>query len=268
MEQCMTAAGEQFEKLLEIMATLRGPHGCPWDKEQTHASICPSFLEELHEFIEAVEDDDIEAMREELGDLCLHIAFQAQVARERGEFEMAGVLAGINEKLVRRHPHVFGTQQLDTPEAVLRNWEHIKKAEKKHSARTSVVDGIPRNLPALSKAHKLQKKVRKVGFDWQHIEDVLAKVDEELAELRAALAGGATDHVREEIGDLLFSVVNVARFVDVDAERALHQTVRKFMRRFRALEDDFAARGAKLDGATLAELDAVWNQVKARERAG
>lgn len=263
----MTAAGEQFEKLLEIMAHLRGPQGCPWDKEQTHASICPAFLEELHEFIEAVEDHDIAAMREELGDLCLHIAFQAQVAVDNHEFGMADALAGINEKLVRRHPHVFGTQQLATPEAVLHNWEQIKKTEKTHQARTSVVDGIPRHLPALSKAHKLQKKVRKVGFDWNNLADVLAKVDEEVAELRAALASGVAEHVREEIGDVLFSIVNVARFVDVDAERALHQTVRKFMRRFRALEEVFGARGAKLESATLAELDAVWNEVKQRERA-
>ncbi len=252
----------KFEELMDVMAKLRGPNGCPWDKQQTHASLTSGFLEELYEFIEAVDDNDIETMREELGDLCLHIVFQVQLAREAGEFTMTEVLEGIIEKLVRRHPHVFGDITVGDADEVIVNWDTIKKKEKKNAARTSVVDGIPRHLPALSKAHKLQRKVRKVGFDWDRLEDVMLKVDEELGELRDAIKEGNQAHVTEELGDLLFSIVNVSRFVDVEPEQALHKTVRKFMNRFRAIEAGLEKRGKTVDDATFEEMDALWEETK------
>jgi tetrapyrrole methylase family protein/MazG family protein len=257
-----SGAAAAFARLLDIMTTLRGPNGCPWDREQTHTSICTAFIEELHEFIEAVDDNDAAAMQDELGDLCLHIVFQAQIAHERGEFTIEDALNNINAKLIRRHPHVFGAVTVETPDDVVKNWEQIKKTERTHAARASVTDGIPRHLPALSKARKLQSKVGKVGFDWEHVDDVLAKVDEELREVRTALAAGRPEDVREELGDLLFAVVNVARFVDVDPERALQQTVRKFIRRFCAMETEFARRGKRLEDSTLAEMDAAWERAK------
>jgi len=262
----MATDGRKFEKLVTIMAQLRGPHGCPWDKEQTHESLVPTFLEELHEFIEAVEDGDFEAMKEELGDLCLHLVFQARLASERKRFAIGDVLDGIAEKLIRRHPHVFGTVKAKHAADVLRNWEHIKRAEKK-KGRTSVVDGVPRRLPALSKAHAVQRKVKRVGFEWRRIKDVMAKVDEELGELRAALASGRQAAITEELGDLLFSIVNLARFVEVEPERALHKTVRKFMDRFREVESRLALRGKTPEQSTLEEMDALWTDIKkARKR--
>jgi len=226
----MNKYGEKFEELINVVAKLRAPDGCVWDREQTHESITHGFVEELYEFIEAVEDKDVKTMKEELGDLCLHVVFQVQIAKEEGEFDMAEVLDGIIKKLIRRHPHVFSDAKVKNSKEVIQNWEEIKKGEKEE--RKSVVDGIPRHLPALSKAHKLQKKVKKVGFDWENIEDVLLKVEEELKELREAIKEKDKEHITEELGDLLFSVVNVSRFVDVQPEQALHGTVKKFMNRF------------------------------------
>jgi len=257
---------ERFERILEIMRRLRGPGGCPWDREQTHASLLTSFTEELYEYIEAVEDGNDAAMRDELGDLCLHIVFQAQIAEERGAFSIAQVLDGLAEKLIRRHPHVFGDATAGTAAEVLHNWEQIKKREHTHAARQSLVDGVPRHLPALAKARKVQHNVQKAGFDWNNVHEALAKVDEELGELRAAIAAGRDDHVKEELGDLLFSIVNVARFVQVEPERALHRTVEKFMRRFRKIEERLALRGSSPAASTLAEMDALWNAIKAEEK--
>jgi len=258
--------GERFTRILHIMQQLRGPGGCPWDREQTHASLLTSFTEELYEFIEAAEDGNDAAMRDELGDLLLHIVFQAQIAAERGAFTIADVLDGLADKLIRRHPHVFGSAKADSAAEVLHNWEQLKKQEHTHAARTSLVDGIPRHLPALAKACKVQHKVQKAGFDWNNADEALAKVDEELGELRTAIAAGHAAHVKEELGDLLFAIVNVARFVNVEPERALHHTVEKFMRRFRQVEKELAARGSSPEHSTLAEMDALWNEIKRRER--
>lgn len=267
MSSAPTSNGERFTRILEIMERLRGPGGCPWDREQTHTSLLTSFTEELYEFIEAAEDGNDAAMRDELGDLILHIVFQAQIAAERGAFTIAEVLDGLADKLIRRHPHVFGTAKAGSASEVLHNWEQLKKQEHTHAARTSLVDGIPRHLPALAKARKVQHKVQKVGFDWNNVDEALAKVDEELHELRAAIKAGHDAHVKEELGDLLFSIVNVARFVNVEPERALHQTVEKFMRRFRKVEAELAARGSAPERSTLAEMDAIWNDIKRREHA-
>jgi tetrapyrrole methylase family protein/MazG family protein len=257
----MSIAGEKFEELLSIMAALRAPDGCPWDREQSHTSLTTTFIEELYEFIEAVEEQDSEMMKEELGDLCLHIAFQTQIARENGEFTMAEVLDGINKKLIRRHPHVFGDIEVEHAGQVIQNWEQIKKEEKGH-ARSSALDGIPRHLPALSKAHKVQRKARKVGFDWDDIEDVLKKVDEEIGELREAMRAGNRDAIEEELGDILFSIVNVSRFVEVEPEQALHRTVRKFTSRFRKIEERLSEKGISIENASFEEMDALWDAVK------
>ena len=254
--------GEKFEKLMEVMAKLRGPNGCPWDKEQTHNSITMGFIEELYEFIEAVEDNDIETMKEELGDLCLHIVFQVQIAKENGEFEMAEVLDSIIEKLIRRHPHVFADVKVKDSEEVIVNWDDIKKREKDKQHRKSVVDGIPRHLPALSKAKKVQQKARKVGFDWDKVEDVVLKIEEELDELREAMLEKNQNHIEEELGDLLFSIVNLSRFLDVEPELALHNTVKKFMNRFRAIESALEEKGKTIHEATFEEMDALWDEVK------
>jgi len=262
----MTRAGRQFEQLLRVMAKLRGAHGCPWDREQTHASLLASFREELCEFIDAVEENDTAAMQEELGDLFLHLVFQAQIAREQKTFTVADALEGIVEKLIRRHPHVFGTTKVRHARDVLDNWEQIKKKEKGGHARPSALDGVPRSLSALSAAHTLQKKARRAGFDWRHVDQVLAKVDEELGELRAAMRSRNRRAVAAEMGDLLFSIVNVSRFVDVEPEQALRGTIRKFNQRFRAVEQRVHARGVRMNDLSLEELDALWNKVKRAER--
>ncbi len=256
----MNKNGEKFEELMEVVAKLRAPDGCMWDREQTHESITLGFVEELYEFIEAVEDKDLKTMKEELGDLCLHVVFQIQIAKEEGEFEMVEVLDGIIKKLIRRHPHVFGDVKVKNSKEIVQNWDEIKKGEK--TERKSVVDGIPRHLPALSKAHKLQKKVKKVGFDWDNIEDVLLKVDEELQELREAIVEKDKEHITEELGDLLFSVVNVSRFVDVQPEQALHGTVKKFMKRFRGIEKILENENRTVEDASFEELDSLWDKVK------
>ena len=254
--------GEKFEKLMDVMEKLRGPNGCPWDKEQTHDSITMGFVEELYEFIEAVEDKDIETMKEELGDLCLHIVFQVQIAKENGEFKMAEVLDSIIEKLIRRHPHVFANVKVKDSDEVIVNWDDIKKQEKEKQHRKSVVDGIPRHLPALSKARKVQLKARKVGFDWDKVEDVVLKIEEELAELREAMQEKNQEHISEELGDVLFSIVNLSRFLDVEPELALHNTVKKFMNRFRAIENALEQKGKTIQDASFEEMDALWDEVK------
>jgi len=261
----MSVNGEKFEKLMDVMKTLRSPGGCPWDIEQTHETITMGFVEELYEFIEAVEDKDIETMKEELGDLCLHIVFQVQIAEENGEFTMAEVLDSIIEKLIRRHPHVFSDIKVKNSSEVIANWDDIKKTEKEKQHRKSVVDGIPRHLPALSKARKVQIKAKKVGFDWDKIEDVILKIKEEFNELYEAIEEKNQEHISEELGDVLFSVVNLSRFIDVEPERALHNTVKKFMNRFRAIETALEGKGKTIQEASFDEMDSLWDQVKEDE---
>lgn len=250
---------EQFKKLVEVVAALRDPiTGCPWDSQQTPASLVANFIEELYEAIEAIEDEDDKALREELGDLLLHIVFQAQIASETGVFDMNDVLNGIVDKLIRRHPHIFGDAMAKDANGVKMNWERIKKQEKKE--RNSVLDGIPRSLPALIKAWRIQEKAASVGFDWQEMVPVIAKMDEERQELDKALESGNPDSIFEELGDLLFSVVNLARKLNLDAEAALNHTIAKFYNRFRYVEAQY--QDGDIHAATLEELDKHWEAAK------
>ena len=254
-----------FESLVAIMDRLRDPGGCPWDREQTYGTLRGYLVEECYEVAEAIDLGDRPALCEELGDLLFQIVFLSRLAKEEGHFEAADVVHGIASKMVRRHPHVFGDERLETADEVLRNWEAIKRKEKPEAADRaagSVLDGIPRALPALSAAHRLGTKAARVGFDWPRAEDVLEKIDEELGELRAALDGDDAKAVEDEIGDLLFSAVMLARKRDVDPEAALAATNRKFARRFRWIEEQLCAEGRRVDEVGLEQLERLWTRAK------
>ena len=261
-----------IDQLTDIVAQLRGPGGCPWDREQTHASLRSALLEEAHEVVAAIDNRDDANLREELGDLLLQSVFHAQLAAEEGRFTFNDVAREIATKLVRRHPHVFAADHCADSAAVLQRWEEIKRAEKGDAA-ASALDGLPGGLPALLHAQKTQKKAARVGFDWPDVEPVFAKLHEEISELRAALTAPVTDllspisAIEDELGDLLFTVVNLARKLHLDAETALHRSTRKFSARFRAVEQLASARGITLEKLTLAELDQLWDEVK-RQPAG
>jgi MazG family protein len=261
------SASELFTELVEIMSRLRGENGCPWDREQTSESIKPYLVEETYEVLEAIDEQDPAKLREELGDLMLQIVFHAQMAEETGTFKIADVLAGINDKLRRRHPHVFGDVKAETSQEVLFNWEQIKKAERqKVNGQASLLDGVPRELPALLRAHRLQEKASRVGFDWKEAHEVLLKVEEEFAELRTAMEGQVAEQVEAELGDLLFSLVNLSRFLAVNPEEALRKTIARFISRFRYIEEELSRRGRSLRQATLQELDALWAEAKTHGR--
>ncbi|MBD3393242.1 MAG: nucleoside triphosphate pyrophosphohydrolase [Chitinivibrionales bacterium] len=253
--------GKQVERFVDIVRRLRAPDGCPWDREQTHASILSCLLDETYEFFEAVDEDDSDKMREELGDLLLQVVLQAQMADEAGRFDIEDVARGISEKIIRRHPHVFGDTEARSSKEVLANWELIKKQEK-GDTRKYLVDGIPVNLPALFRAEKMQRRVARVGFDWKDITPVLDKVEEEFGEFRAALAHNNQAHAEEELGDILFALVNVARHKGICAEEALRHTVNKFARRFRYIEEQYQRSGKKLEDASLEDMDALWEESK------
>lgn len=266
----MTAHG--IDHLLEVMARLRDPErGCPWDIQQDFASIAPYTIEEAYEVADAIERGDMAALEGELGDLLLQVAYHAQMAAEAGLFDFADVAAAIAAKMVRRHPHVFGTAEVDSAAAQTRAWEQQKAEERaaraEAGADASALADVPLGLPALTRAQKLQRRAARVGFDWDDTGPVLAKLREETAEIEAALAAGDQAAVAEEMGDLLFTVVNLARRLDVDAETALRGTNAKFERRFRTLEAALAARGRRPQDVDLAELDAGWEAAKAAERA-
>ncbi len=260
-------AGALFEELVEIMARLRGENGCPWDREQTSESIKPYLIEETYEVLEAIDEQDPEKLREELGDLSLQIVFHARMAEEAGAFTIAEVLAGINDKLRRRHPHVFGDVKADTAQEVLFNWEQIKKQERQSTkGKASVLDGVPRELPALLRAHRLQEKASRVGFDWKEAQGVVRKVEEELTELKAAMQEERADRMEAELGDLLFSLVNLSRFIAVNPEEALRKTIARFIARFRYIEEALAGQGKSLRHVSLQEMDALWAEAKAQGR--
>ena len=250
--------GTAFQQLVEIMTRLRGPDGCPWDKEQTHESLKPFLLEEAYEVLDALDRKDDEDLAEELGDLLLQVVFHAQLAQERDRFAILDVLTTINQKLVRRHPHVFGQTEIHTAEEQRVHWERLKKREGKRS----VLDGVPKTLPALLRAHRIQQKASTVGFDWEELDQVWGKVKEEIAELDEAVGTKQQAEITEEFGDLLFSLVNLSRFIKVDPEDALRKAVDKFSRRFRQVEQTLQAEGKELRDATLEEMDAVWNRIK------
>lgn len=254
-----------FQDLTELMRKLRSKDGCPWDKEQSHASLKPHLVEETYEVIDAIDSGDPDKIKEELADLFFHIIFHCQIATEKGEFDIGSVMALCLDKMTRRHPHVFGDASASTPEEVIRQWEEIKKKEKGSEERKFIVDGLPKHLPALQKAQKLQKKVAKVGFDWTNIQDVIAKVDEELEEVKEAIRERKPEHIEEEVGDLLFSIVNLARFLKLDTENVLHKTIYKFVDRFKKVETELASMGKDIEKCTLEEMDAVWNKVKGKK---
>jgi MazG family protein len=248
-------------RLQEIVKALRAPDGCPWDREQTHRSLKPALVEECYEVVDAIDSEDDANFCEELGDLLLHVVMHAEMAGERGAFAFDAVVDGICEKLIRRHPHVFGDATAAGSVEVLQQWEQIKRAEK--GAGASVLDGLPRALPALMRAQNVQQRVARVGFDWDEVGPVLDKIVEETAEVRGAVAGGNAEAVRDEIGDLLFSVVNLSRKLRVDSEIALTEATNKFARRFRAVESAVRASGRAVEDCSLAELDGFWEAEKA-----
>jgi tetrapyrrole methylase family protein/MazG family protein len=262
------SAGTLFEDLLEIMARLRGEGGCPWDREQTRASLKPYLIEEAYEAVHALDGDSVDALVEELGDVLFQVVFHAQIGRERGEFGMPELLRRLNAKMVRRHPHVFaGGTVADAGEA-LAQWERIKRAEPRADGRPrSALDGLARSLPALLRAQRLQAKAGRAGFDWADWRGAWAKAGEELQEVGAALESGDRERIREELGDLLFALVNVARLLDLDAEDSLRRAADKFTRRFQHMEDEMRAAGRAVGEASLAEMDRAWDAIKAREAA-
>ena len=250
---------DHFEKLCEIVAKLRAPGGCPWDREQTHETLLPALIEEAYEVAGAVRSRDNSNFREELGDLLLLIVMHSEIAREASGFNINNVIGEVTEKLIRRHPHVFGKSDALDSGAVLKKWESIKRTEK---TGRHYLDGLPAVLPALMRAQKAQSKVARVNFDWIEVRDVLAKVEEELGELNDALASEDPQLVEDEIGDLLFAVVNLARKCKLDAESTLQTATDKFVARFNRLEDELQAQGKRLGDVDLAELDAIWDEIK------
>ena len=252
-----------FNQLCDIVAKLRAPDGCPWDREQTNATLLPGLIEEAYEVAGAVRAGDDANLREELGDLILLAVMHAQIAEEEGRFNIGEVLNDVTAKLIRRHPHVFGESGVRDTDGVMKQWEAIKHEEKEKTGGHYLAD-LPAALPALMRAQKAQKKAARVNFDWTEIGDVVAKVDEELGEAKEAMASGSSSAIAEEIGDLLFAVVNLARKNKLDAETALQDATRKFVSRFSQVEDALRARGRKLGEAGLEELDEIWNAVKGR----
>lgn len=268
-------AGERFQRFCELIARLRGPGGCPWDREQTHESLKAMTIEEAYEVVEAIDHGD-EELACELGDLLLQVVFHSQMAAERGGFTIADVIDRVSAKMVRRHPHVFAGHDADTPEKVLRTWEAMKQQERRAkgagaaSGPESVLDGVSRSLPAILEAFQMTTKAGRLGFDWPDAAAVLAKLDEEKAELQNALADPSRDarKVGEEIGDLLFAAVNLARKLGLDPESALKSANRKFRRRFHHVEQRLRERGRSPAESTLEEMDALWDEAKAAGRGG
>ena len=248
----------EFERLKDIMKQLRAK--CPWDRKQTHASLRPYLIEEAYETLEAIDRGDPDELREELGDLLLQIVFHATLAEERGAFTMDDVVRTINDKMVSRHPHVFGDAKFETAEEVVGQWEERKKEEGK--LRESILEGIPESMPALLRAQRLQSRAAKAGFDWEHVKDVLDKVEEEFGEFREALHERDEDRVEDELGDILFALVNVSRFTGINAENALRRTIAKFIKRFRHIEMRASEEGRELRDMSLEEMEQHWQESK------
>jgi MazG family protein len=260
-----------IDKLAALVEKLRSENGCPWDKEQTRETLKPMLIEEAFEVLDALDSEDPAELKDELGDLLFQVVFHSQIARERGEFDLADVIDRSHEKMVRRHPHIFGDANLATSEDVLKNWEDIKAAERGIASSThpdserSLLDGIPSKLPALHQAYQMTAKASRVGFDWPKLEDVLAKLNEETAELLEARDGQNNRKIADEMGDMLFVVVNIARFLGIDPETALRCSNRKFERRFRYVESAIKKQGRELKNSSLEEMDALWNEAKKQE---
>ncbi len=255
--------GSEFEKLVDIMTALRSENGCPWDKEQTRESLKPFLVEETYEVLEAIDEGSPEKIKEELGDLLFQIVFHCQIAKERGEFDIGDMIAKISEKMRGRHPHVFGDARFENAEEVLKQWEERKKEEGK--GRESILEGIPKELPSLLRAHRIQSRAARVGFDWERVEDVLKKLDEEIREFRDALQKRDQGGIEDELGDIFFVLVNISRFVGVNPEDALRKTISKFISRFRYIEMKAADSGRALSTMTLEEMDRLWDEAKTKE---
>ena len=251
--------GRLLRELMGVVERLRSEQGCPWDRQQTAQSLLPYLLEETYEVMESVTADDAAALKEELGDLLLHVVFQGSLAAETGRFTLGDSIRSVIQKLVRRHPHVFGDQTAANTGVIRQRWEAAKQREK---GRTSILDGVPRTLPALNRARRLQEKASSVGFDWQQVDDVWAKVAEEIDELKEACSARDGAAMQEEFGDVLFSLVNLGRFLHLSGEDALRQTIGKFEQRFRGIEKELARRGRRIEDATLEEMDGIWNRLR------
>jgi MazG family protein len=255
-----------FDELVQLMTRLRGPNGCPWDRKQTLPDLKPFVIEEAYEVVDAIDQNDRAALLEEIGDLLLEAVFVAEVTREEGTFDIYDSITAIHDKLVRRHPHVFGEVEATDAEQVLVNWEKLKQTERK-AENKSLLSGVPRSLPALLKASRLTEKASRVGFDWRRTDDVFEKLDEEIQELREAVASGDVTKMHDELGDVLFTIANVARKVSVNAEEALQSTNRKFTSRFEWMEARVREQQKDLDQLTLEEMDELWDAAKHAERA-
>lgn len=255
-------AAEKFDDLIEVLKKLRAPGGCDWDRAQTSTSLIPYLLEETYEVIEAIEEKNTETLKEELGDLSLHIIFQAELAEEKGDFTIADALNGVSEKLIRRHPQVFGDKKNSNLVDQNKSWEKVKQKEKK---RKNFLDGVPKNLPALTRARRIQEKASHVGFDWKEINPVWDKVHEEIDELKEAVANNDKDSIKDELGDVFFSLVNLGRFLDVSGEDALRMTISKFENRFAKVEEELKMRGSSMEDSNLDEMDEIWNDIKKGE---
>ena len=258
----MGGIGNQFEELVNIVSRLRAPDGCPWDREQTNHTLIPYFIEEVYEVVESIDDSDWDLVKEELGDILLHIVFQAAIAEDDKKFKIIDSLDNINKKLINRHPHVFGDAKAEAAFYAKQNWEAEKHKEK---GRESRLDGVPNSLPSLIRAQRLQQKASYAGFDWEKIEQVWGKVNEEIIELKEAEISGNNQHIEEEIGDLLFAIVNLSRHLNISSEDALRKTNQKFIRRFKKVEEGIKAKGKKLNEASLKEMDSIWNEAKHNE---
>jgi tetrapyrrole methylase family protein/MazG family protein len=252
------ALAQQFSRLVEIMAKLRAPEGCPWDREQTHQSLRPYLLEETYEVLETIDQEKYDELRKELGDLLLQVVFHAQIAAEDGRFTIGDVINEISEKLIRRHPHVFGDLKVNSAAEQKVLWEHLKKAE----GKSSVIDGVPAALPALQRAQRLQQKAGTIGFEWENIEQVIQKFQSELIELEQARAAGDMKQIEDEFGDILFALVNIGRWLNLNAEDALRRACEKFSRRFRFVEVRVNAAGENVNGMPLEKWEALWAEAK------
>jgi tetrapyrrole methylase family protein/MazG family protein len=248
--------------LLEIMSILRSPDGCPWDREQNHQTIRGNFLEEVYEVLEAIDNNDSDAICEELGDVLLQIVFHSQMANEVDKFNFDRVADGICKKLILRHPHVFGDTVADTSDVVLHNWEQIKKTEKGYSTITDTLKSVPATFPGLMKAHKVGKRAAKAGFDWPDVSGALEKIYEETKELESIIATGSHEELTDELGDILFSVVNVSRYIGVDPEEAIEHSTKKFINRFEKVESLAIEQGIDMKTATIDKLDELWDEAK------
>lgn len=260
---------KSFDQLVALMDRLRAEGGCPWDRAQTPESLKPFLIEEAYEVLEAIEAGKAEPLCEELGDLLFQVLFHSQIAKERNQFDIEAVVTASLEKMTRRHPHVFSPAQSEGPpldqQAVLSRWEEMKKNEDRNKSRKSALDGIPRQLPALLRAHQIQARAARVGFDWKTIEPVFGKIEEEFQEVRIAAAEGVPARIEAEVGDLLFAVVNAARFLKVNPEDALRGTIQRFTDRFQMMESEAKQRGVPLDTLSLEEMDALWEKAKKNE---